>query len=138
MFQQLILIGHVGADPELRYTPENIPVCNFRLAVNKRWAAQDGEKKEKTIWFRVTTWRKQAEIANQYLTKGKLVMVVGELDEARAYTSKAGEPAAALEMTANVIRMLDTVGTDDKPELPLFANGANGEQLRLQGMDIPF
>jgi single-strand DNA-binding protein len=138
MFQQLILIGHIGADPELRYTPENIPVCNFRLAVNKRWAAQDGEKKEKTTWFRVTAWRKQAENANQYLTKGRLVMVVGELDEARVYTNKAGEPTAALEMTANIIRILDAAGADGKSELPLFANGTHGEQVGLPQLDIPF
>ena len=113
MYQQVILIGNLGNDPEMRYTPSGVPVASFSLAVNKTWTNTEGQKQDKTTWFRVTTWRKNAEIASQYLTKGQRVLVIGELEDARAYTDRDGNMRASLEVTAQTIKFLgkNTEGT---------------------------
>ena len=74
MYQQITLIGNLGRDPEMRYTPSGQPVTNFSVAVTRAWVGQDGQRQEKTVWFRVTAWRKLAEQASQYLTKGSKVL----------------------------------------------------------------
>lgn len=104
-YQQIILVGNLGKDPELRYTPTGTAVCDFSVAVNERWTGQDGEKKEKTTWFRVTAWRQLAETAAQYLSKGRQVMVIGTVDVS-AWKGQDGEPRATLEVTARDIRFL--------------------------------
>lgn len=106
MYQQITLIGNLGNDPEMRYTPSGVPVASFNLAVNKSWTDSEGNKQDKTVWFRVSAWRKTAEIASQYLTKGKQVLIVGEIEEARAYTDKEGNARASLEVTAQTIKFL--------------------------------
>ena len=106
MYQQITLIGNLGNDPEMRYTSSGVPVASFSLAVNKSWTSQDGTKQDKTTWFRVTTWRKQAEIVSQYLTKGRQVFVIGEIEEARPWTDKDGNHRASLEVTATSVRFL--------------------------------
>lgn len=106
MYQQLVLIGNLGNDPELRYTPSGVSVASFNLAVNKSWTDAEGNKQDKTVWFRVSAWRKTAEIVSQYLTKGKQVLIVGEIEEARAYTDKEGNAKASLEVTAQTIKFL--------------------------------
>jgi single-strand DNA-binding protein len=106
MFQQCIIIGNLGKDPEMRYTPDGTPVTSFTVAVNRKWSGRDGgEGGEKTWWFRVTCWRKLAETTNQYLKKGKQVMVIGEVD-ASAFTGQDGQPRASLELTARDVRFL--------------------------------
>ncbi len=87
MYQQIILVGNLGQDPEMRYTPSGVPVTSFSLAVNRVWTGQDGQRQEKTTWFRVTAWQREAELASQYLSKGRQVLVIGE---ARAYTDREG------------------------------------------------
>ncbi|HHY54389.1 MAG TPA: single-stranded DNA-binding protein [Chloroflexi bacterium] len=106
MYQQITLVGNLGNDPEMRYTPNGIPVTSFSLAVSRRWTGQDGQPQEKTLWFRVTAWRKLAETASQYLTKGRQVLVVGELEEPRTFTDKNGAVRVSLDVTANEIRFL--------------------------------
>ncbi len=106
MYQQITLIGNLGNEPELRYTPSGVPVVSFNLAVNKSWTDAEGGKQDKTTWFRVTAWRKLAEIAAQYLAKGKQVLIVGELEDARAFTDKEGNARASLEVTAQTIKFL--------------------------------
>lgn len=110
MFNQVILIGNLGSDVESRYTPSGVMVANFRMAVNKTWIGQDGQRQEKVTWWRVSCWRKTAEVVSQYLTKGQRVLVVGEDVEARPYLNKAGEPAASLEITAVTIKFLSAKG----------------------------
>jgi len=105
-YQEITLVGNLGNDPELRYTPSGVPVASFNLAVNKSVKKDDGSYADKTIWFRVTAWRKQAENVGQYLTKGKQVLVVGEVEESRAFTDRAGNNRASLEVTANTVRFL--------------------------------
>ena len=106
MYQQITLVGNLGQDPEMRYTPSGVPVTSFSVAVNKRWTNQEGQQQDKTTWFRVTTWRKQAEVVSQYLTKGSRVLVVGEVDEARPWTDRDGNNRASLEVTANQVRFM--------------------------------
>lgn len=137
MYQQITLIGHLGADPELRYTPDGTPVCNFRLAVHKHWVGGDGEKADKTTWFRVTSWRRQAEMANEYLTKGRTVLVVGTVEQPQVYVNRAGEPAASLEVTANVVRFLSNDSAAKAMEDASQHDHEDGNQP-VGEMDIPF
>lgn len=140
MLQQITLVGNLGSDPELRFAPGNVAVCNFTLAVHKHRQTGEGERQEKTLWFRITTWGKQAELVNQYLTKGRMAMVVGEVDEARPYRSKSGDPAATLEVTAHTVQFLDR----SQAEKGLFADRpiqlsmlADDDGYDLADMDIP-
>jgi single-strand DNA-binding protein len=105
MYQQITIIGNVGRDPELRYLQNGVAVCDFSVAVNKRFNTSGGEAREETTWFRVTCWRQLAETVKQYLTRGRQVMVVGEI-KATAYADKSGQPAATLEITAQTIKFL--------------------------------
>jgi len=110
MYQQLTLVGNLGNDPEMRYTPSGVPVATFSLAVSRSWVSADGQKQEKTTWFRVTAWRKLAETVSQYLTKGKQVLVIGEIEEARTYTDRDGNNRASLEVTAQTVRFIGQRG----------------------------
>jgi len=110
MYQQITLIGNLGRDPEMRYTPSGVAVTSFSVAVSRRWTGQDGQQQEKTVWFRVTAWRKLAETASQYLTKGSKVLIVGTIEEPQAYIDREGQPRASLEVTAQDIRFLSTRG----------------------------
>ncbi len=134
MYQQVILVGNLGSDPEMRYTPSGVPVASFSLAVNRVWTGQDGQQQEKTVWFRVTTWRKQAEIVSQYLTKGRQVMVVGEIEEPRAYIDREGNPRASLEVTARTIKFLG--GRGEAPASYSTGTANSGEIADEE--DIPF
>ncbi len=123
MYQKLIIVGYLGADPEMRYTTDGTPVTSFRVAVNRRWTNQDGSQGEKTWWFRVTAWRKLGELCNQYLSKGRMVLVEGEVD-ASAWSAQDGTPRATLEVTARNVRFLGgkaggaVTGEGDIPEAP--------------------
>jgi len=132
MFQQCIIVGNLGRDPEMRYTPEGRAVTNFSVAVSRRWTRQDGAQGEKTWWFRVSCWGKLAETTNQYLKKGRQVMVVGEVD-ASAFAGQDGNPRASLELTAREVKFLggrdaarDSDAGYDTPDFP------------QQEEDIPF
>jgi single-stranded DNA-binding protein len=82
MYAKLIIVGNLGGDPTMRYLPDGTPVTNFSVAVNRRWNNADGTPGEETIWFRCTAWRKTAEVVNQYLAKGRQVLVEGRLNSA--------------------------------------------------------
>ena len=110
MYQQIILIGNLGNDPEMRYTPSGVAVASFSLAVNRSWTGQDGQRQDKTTWFRVSVWNKQAETVTQYLSKGRQVMVVGEVEEARVFNDRDGNPRASLEVKAQSVRFLGQRG----------------------------
>jgi single-strand DNA-binding protein len=142
MYQQITLVGNLGNDPEMRYTPTGVPVAHFSLAVSKSWTTQEGQRQEKTMWFRVTTWRKQAETVSQYLTKGSKVLVVGELEEARAYTDRDGNLRAALEVTAQTVRFLSGRGDGAAHESGGFQNAppaaGGGDSQAVSDEEIPF
>ncbi len=136
MYQRVVIVGNVGRDPEMRYTPNGVPVTSFTVAVNRRWTGQNGEAQEKTTWFRVTAWRKLAELCNQYLAKGRLVLVEGEV-AASAWSGQDGQPRATLELTARNIRFLGGRGEQGGAGAPAAdagdaAEGPGGED------EIPF
>lgn len=148
MFQQITLVGNLGRDPEMRYTPNGVPVASFSVATSKRYQSQDGQWQEKTIWFRVTAWRRSAETVSQYLTKGSKVLIVGELEEPRTYVDRDGNTQVSLEVTAQTIRFLSSrgegTGGDFQREIPDSVN--NGRSSRAPqpvdegptDEDIPF
>ncbi len=140
MFSQIILIGNLGNDPEMRYTPTGVPVSSFSLAVNKSWTNQEGQRQEKTTWYRINTWRKQAETVSQYLTKGSKVLVVGELEDARAYTDRDGNLRASLEVTAQTVRFLSGRGEGASHDSGSFqaAPAGGGDSQHVSEEEIPF
>jgi len=105
MYQSTIVVGYLGRDPEMRYTPSGVPVTDFSVATTRRWTDQEGNPQEKTTWFRVTAWRKLAETCSQYLSKGRLVLVEGDID-ASAWVDQSGNPRATLELRARTVRFL--------------------------------
>lgn len=105
MWQSISLIGNVGRDAEMSYTPQGIAVCKFSIAVNKVYGKGEN-RKERTTWFRVTVWRDYAEVAAQYIRKGMRILVVGEVN-ATAYIDKQGKAQATLEVTCDLFKMLD-------------------------------
>lgn len=116
MYQSTTVIGHLGRDPEMRYTSSGMAVCSFSVATTRKWTGKDGAQQEKTTWFRVSAWRKLGETCNQYLHKGQLVMVEGEID-ASAYTPKdGGEPRASLELTARTVKFLSRGEAQEAPQ----------------------
>lgn len=105
-WHQTIIVGNLGRDPELRSTNSGRAVCDFSVAVTETWNdRQTNERREKTTWYRVSAWGPLAELCNQYLAKGRQVMIIGNV-EARGYTNNAGEAAASLELTARDVRFL--------------------------------
>ena len=141
MYQQITLVGNLGNDPEMRYTPTGVPVASFSLAVSRSWVGQDGQRQEKTTWFRVTAWRKLAETVSQYLSKGRQVLVIGEIEDARPYTDRDGNMRAALEVTAQTVRFIGQRGeggtSHDGGGSFSSAPPAPGNQ-DVQDEDIPF
>ena len=106
---KVLLIGNLGSDPEMRYTPNGNAVCDFRMAVNRRYTTSEGEQREETDWFRVTAWGRLAEQVNQYLQKGRRTYVEGRISSS-AYTDRDGQPRASLEVTAEKVLFLDPRG----------------------------
>lgn len=135
MFSKTIVVGHLGRDPELRFTPSGQQVCSFSVATSRSWTDQSGQPQEKTTWFRVTAWGKLAELCQQYLTKGRLVLVEGEVD-ASAWTAQTGEPRASLELNARNVRFL---GGRDSGGAPMTARPSSPmEAPAMEEEDIPF
>ena len=134
-FHTVILIGNLGRDPEMRYTPSGQPVTSFSVASNRSYTGSDGQKVDETIWFRVTAWGKQAETCNQYLRKGSKVLVEGRLTPdknggPRIWTKQDGTSGASFEVTASTVRFLsgrNDGGMGEGMETPLDA-----------GEEIPF
>ncbi len=111
MYQRLVLVGNLGRDPEMRYTPQGTAVTTFPVATSRRYNTADGQQKEETVWFRVSVWGKQAETVNQYLAKGRQVLVEGALvpDDnggPRIWTGQDGKPRASFEVRAQTVRFL--------------------------------
>src|SRR2546426_4368099 len=105
-FNKIILVGNLGRDPELRYTPQGTPVCSFSLATNERRRdPKTGENNDVTTWFRVTLWRRQAEVASQYLTRGKPVYIEGRL-RVEEYTDRDGKLRHSLEVTGTDMQFI--------------------------------
>jgi single-strand DNA-binding protein len=116
MYQRLVLVGNLGRDPEMRYTPSGTPVTSFPVATTRKWTDANGQPKEETAWFRISVWGKQAEACNQYLQKGRQVLVEGTLvaDEKtggpRIYQRNDGTAGASFEVRAQSVRFLGRKG----------------------------
>jgi single-strand DNA-binding protein len=126
-YHTLIIAGRLGKDPEMRYTPAGQAVTNFNVATNRQYTGSNGEQVKETIWFRVSTWGKQAEVSNQYLHKGSLVLVEGRLvcnpetGGPRLYTRQDGSPGTAFEVSANTVRFLS--GREEESTVENAGNG---------------
>ena len=134
-WQQTIIIGNVGRDAELSYTPQGVAVAKFSVAVSKV-SGKGEDRKEKTTWFRVTIWREKAENLHQYIKKGNKIMVIGEID-ASAYTNKDGQPTASLDLTANNVQFLGS-RNDQGGEMEGARAGSSGGNNVEEANDIPF
>lgn len=133
MYQTTIVIGHLGQDPKMRYTPTGQAVTDFSVATTRRWTNAEGQQQEKTTWFRVSAWGKLAEQCNQYLAKGRLVLVEGEIDTS-AWVGNDGQPRATLELRARNVRFLG--GRGAQPGEAVLAD--RGDMGLEAGDDTPF
>ena len=102
---KVILVGNLGRDPELRYTPSGQPVANFTLATNERFSSRDGEKQERTEWHRIVAWGRTGELCAQYLSKGRSVYIEGRL-QTREWENKEGHKQRTTEIVANTVQFL--------------------------------
>jgi single-strand DNA-binding protein len=130
MFHKVILVGNLGRDPEMRYTPSGQAVTNLSVATNRKYTNSNGDTVEETVWFRVSVWGRQAEATNTYLSKGRQVLVEGRLvpDEngnPKTWTRQDGSAAASFEINAQTVRFLgggqardngDGAGAGEQPE----------------------
>jgi len=125
VLNKVILIGRLGKDPELRYTPNGVAVCNFSLAVERSFKNQNGERE--VDWIDIVVWRKQAENCANYLGKGRLVAVEGRL-QIRSYETNEGQKRRVAEVVANNVRFLEY--SDDAP--------GNKKEAAEDDIDVPF
>ena len=102
---KVMIIGHLGKDPEMRYTPSGRPVTTFTVAVSRSWSSADGERHAETEWFNIVAWGNLAEICKQYLTKGQQVYVEGRL-QTRRWDDKEGQKQTSIEIVAGEMMML--------------------------------
>jgi single-strand DNA-binding protein len=116
MVNKVILVGNLGRDPEVRSTPSGQPVASFTLATSRRWRDKNGQKQEQTEWHNIVVWGKQAEIAGQYLTKGKQVFIEGRLQTRSWDDRQTGEKKYRTEVVCENFQMLSSQrGTDFEP-----------------------
>jgi single-strand DNA-binding protein len=108
-FNKITIVGYLGRDPELRYTPQGTAVCNLSVATTEKRRNARGETEEHTIWFRVSAWGRQAELAAEYLAKGRQVYVEGRL-RLEEYTDREGNPRTSAEVNASDIHFLGQRG----------------------------
>ena len=139
MYQKLTVVGNLGQNPEMRYMPDGQAVTNLSLATNRRWNDRaTGETREEVTWLRVSVWGKQAEAANEYLSKGRKVLVEGRLrpDPAtgspRLWTRQDGSVGASYEIVADRVVFLDSNGNGN-------GNGHGADAVgESEADDIPF
>ncbi len=144
MYHKLILLGNLGRDPEMRFTPNGQQVTSFSLATSEKWTGHDGQTQERTIWWRVTVWAKDAENAHQILKKGSKVLVEGRMTpdpktgNPRVFTRQDGSSGAAYEVAAlKWINLTSRSASQpsDSGELPA---GGEGNLTGGDESDIPF
>lgn len=132
--QRIFIIGNLTADPVLRATPNGTSVCNFTLAVNRRFPGADGQKV--TDFFRINTWRQLAESCNKYLSKGKKVAIVGEL-QARTYEANDGTTRMSLDVSADEVEFLSP--KEEPKEAPRATTPADPNTFEdVSSDDLPF
>jgi single-strand DNA-binding protein len=139
MYHTIIIVGNLGRDPEMRYTPGGQAVTSFSVASNRKYTASNGETVNETIWFRVSAWGKQAEVCNQYLQKGSKVLVEGRLTpdretgSPRVFSRQDGTTGSSYEVTASTVRFLTSRG-----EMDAYPAGGAESEYAVGEDDIPF
>ena len=143
MINKVILIGNLGADPEIRYSQTGTPVATFSVATTEVWKKQDGSKEEQTEWHRIVAFKRLAEICGEYLSKGSRVYIEGRL-QTRKWEDRDGNKRYTTEIVARDMKMLTPRGGDggggggqygnDEPPLPEPAMGPESSM----GEDVPF
>jgi single-strand DNA-binding protein len=129
-FNKIIVVGNLGRDPELRYTPQGTAVCSFTMASNERRKDKNGMQQDSTTWFRVTVWGKQAETVSKYLSKGRSVYVEGRL-HLEEWQDRDGKQRTTLEVNATDVHFIDS-GTGAGGEgIPVRAAAAGNEGGRI-------
>src|SRR5215510_6733657 len=108
-FNKIVIVGYLGRDPEIRYTPQGTAVCHFSVATTEKKKDRAGEAQDVTTWFRVSAWGRQAEVANQYLSKGRQVYVEGRL-RLEEFTDREGNRRQSLEVSATDLHFLGSRG----------------------------
>lgn len=139
---KVILIGHLGRDPEMRFTKSGDGVCNFSIATSEKWKDKSGEKKEQTTWHRIVIWGKLAEIASEYLSKGKQVYIEGRL-QTREWEDKEGVKHHTTEIVASNMTMLGQAGSGSQSssggsQSSAGSQSSSGGQDDFEDDDIPF
>lgn len=140
MFHTVIIVGNLGRDPEMRYMPNGNPVTTMSIATSHKYTGSDGQLVDETTWFRVSVFGKQAEACNQYLKKGRSVLVEGRLKPdlatggPRVWTRQDGSPGASFEVTASTVRFLGRGGGDGSSTSGDFAESLSSPAED----DIPF
>ena len=133
---RVMLIGRLGKDPEMRFTPAGKAVTNFTMATSETWKDSSGEKQERTEWHKVVTWGKLAEIVAKYLSKGKLAYIEGRL-QTRSWDDKDGNKRYVTEIVANVVTMLEKANSSHEEHQDDGGGvGADLDQGYLD--DVPF
>jgi single-strand DNA-binding protein len=129
-FNKIIIVGNLGRDPEMRYTPQGTAVCTFSIASNERRKTSAGDQQDTTTWFRVTVWGKQAETVSKYLSKGRSVYVEGRL-HIEDWTDKEGKPRYTLEVNASDVHFIDGERSAvDREGIPVRAFDQTKDQNR--------
>lgn len=140
-FNKIILVGNLGRDPELRYTPQGTPVCSFTVATNEKRKDKTGETQDVTTWFRVTLWGRQAETASQYLTKGRPIYIEGRL-RMEEWTDRDGKQRYTLEVHATDMQFIgggrDDAGTPGGGSRSSSSSDRQAPEADLSDDDIPF
>ncbi|MEE8413186.1 MAG: single-stranded DNA-binding protein [Dehalococcoidales bacterium] len=135
---RMIIIGNLGSEPEMRFTPNGRPVTSFSTATNRRYTTSDGERREETEWFTVVTWGRLAEQCNQYLTKGRLVYVEGRL-HSHSWDGQDGQKRYRNEIIADRVSFLDRQASASLPEDKMGESSlGEGGPDELEPEDIPF
>ena len=114
---KVIILGRIGKDPELSYTPSGVPVCKFSVATSEKYTDKAGIKQEKTDWHNVVLWQKTAELAKQYCHKGSLIYIEGKI-QTRSWDDKDGNKRYATEIVGNSIQFLDGKKADGAASEP--------------------
>ena len=122
-FNKIIIVGNLGRDPEMKYTPQGQEVCEFSVATSEKRKSSNGELQEETTWFRVSCWGKLAEVASKYLAKGRQVYIEGRL-RAREWTDKEGKTRTSLEVFGSELKLLGS-RNDSQPNTNTNSDSAS-------------
>ena len=134
---KVILIGNLGRDPELRYTPGGQAVANFTLATNERFSSKDGEKQERTEWHRIVAWGRTGELCAQYLSKGRSVYLEGRL-QTREWEDKEGQKRRTTEIVATTVQFLGGRGEGGSGSSGATSEGGFDSGAPPPPDDVPF